>query len=139
MRGAAFDHFGSLNMQQVKYIGTCIKTDSIKGIGLKWKPGQIRTVTAEVAERLLPYSDTWVTEQLAKDEKAKEAEDPIGLAQEEKPAEEPLPVVDFHAMDKKAMIEYAERNYNERLDKRQSEDAIRHRLIDLFASHHLAE
>ncbi|MEO6825317.1 MAG: hypothetical protein ABI167_11465 [Nitrosospira sp.] len=126
-------------MHQVKYIGTCIKTDSIKGIGLKWKPGQIRTVTAELAERLLPYSDTWVTEQLAKDEKANEAEDPIGLAQEEKPAEEPLPVVDFHAMDKKAMIEYADHHYNERLDKRQNEDAIRHRLIDLFVGHHLAE
>jgi hypothetical protein len=126
-------------MQQVKYIGTCIKTDSIQGIGLKWKPGQIRTVTAELAERLLPYSDTWVTEKLAKDEKAKEAEDPIGLAQEEKPAEEPLPVVDFHAMDKKAMIEYAEHHYNEQLDKRQSEDTIRHRLIDLFVGHHLAE
>jgi hypothetical protein len=126
-------------MQQVKYIGTCIKTDSIKGIGLKWKPGQIRTVTAELAERLLPYADTWVTEPLAKAEKVREAQDPIGLAQEEKPAEEPLPVVDFHAMDKKAMIEYAEHHYNEQLDKRQSEDAIRHRLIDLFVGHHLAD
>ncbi len=53
--------------------------------------------------------------------------------------EEPLPVVDFHAMDKKTMVEYAERNYNERLDKRQSEAVIRHKLIDLFSSHHLAE
>jgi hypothetical protein len=66
-------------------------------------------------------------------------DDPIGLVQEEKPVEEPLPVIDFHAMDKKAMVEYAERNYNERLDKRQSEDVIRHKLIDLFTSHHLAE
>lgn len=126
-------------MQQVKYIGTCVKTDSIKGIGLKWKPGQIRTVTAELAERLLAYSDTWVAEQ-AVDGKANEpADDPIGLAQEEKPVEEPLPVVDFHAMDKKTMVEYAERNYNERLDKRLSEGVIRHKLIDLFTSHHLAE
>ncbi|MEO7559855.1 MAG: hypothetical protein ABIT23_06345 [Nitrosospira sp.] len=125
-------------MPQVKYIGTCIKTDSINGVGLRWEPGQARNVTAEIAERLLMFSDTWTQEeeQASQDHKADE---PIGLAQEEKPVEEPLPVVDFHAMDKQAMVEYAERNYNERLDKRQNEDVIRHKLIDLFAMHHLAE
>lgn len=125
-------------MPQVKYIGTCIKTDSINGVGLRWEPGQARNVTAEIAERLLTFSDTWTQEeeQASQDHKADE---PIGLAQEEKPVEEPLPVVDFHAMDKQAMVEYAERNYNERLDKRQNEDVIRHKLIDLFAMHHLAE
>lgn len=127
-------------MQQVKYVGTCVKTDSINGVRLKWQPGQIRNVTAEVAERLLAFSDTWVAEQAVEGEKANEpADEPIGLAQEEKPVEEPLPVVNFHAMDRKTMVEYAERNYNERLDKRQSEEVIRHRLIDLFSSHHLAE
>lgn len=125
-------------MPQVKYIGTCIKTDSINGVGLRWEPGQARNVTAEIAERLLMFSDTWTQEeeQASQDHKADE---PIGLAQEETPVEEPLPVVDFHAMDKQAMVEYAERNYNERLDKRQNEDVIRHKLIDLFAMHHLAE
>ncbi len=125
-------------MPQVKYIGTCIKTDSINGVGLRWELGQVRNVTAEVTERLLAFSDTWTleAEQPLKDPKA---EEPIGLTQEEKPVEEPLPVVDFHAMDKKAMVEYAERNYNERLDKRQNEDVLRHKLIDLFAMHHLAE
>jgi hypothetical protein len=127
-------------MQQVKYIGTCVKTDSINGVRLKWEPGQVRNVTAGVAERLLAYSDTWVPEQAVEGGEAnKPGDDPIGLVQEEKPVEEPLPVIDFHAMDKKAMVEYAERNYNERLDKRQSEDVIRHKLIDLFTSHHLAE
>jgi hypothetical protein len=127
-------------MQQVKYIGTCVKTDSINGVRLKWEPGQVRNVTAGVAERLLAYSDTWVTEHAVEGGDANEpGDDPIGLVQEEKPVEEPLPVIDFHAMDKKAMVEYAERNYNERLDKRQSEDVIRHKLIDLFTSHHLAE
>ena len=127
-------------MQQVKYIGTCVKTDSVNGVRLRWEPGQIRNVTAGVAERLLPYSDTWVAEQAVEDGKANEtADDPIGLVQEEKPVEEPLPVVDFHAMDKKAMVEYAECNYIERLDRRLSEAVIRHKLIDLFTGHHLAE
>ena len=124
-------------MPQVKYIGTCIKTDSINGVGLRWEPGQTRNVTAEIAERLLTFSDTWTQEEQASQDH--KADEPIGLAQEEKPVEEPLPVVDFHAMDKQAMVEYAERNYNERLDKRQNEDVIRHKLIDLFAMHHLAE
>ena len=46
-------------MPSVKYIGKTAKTDSINGIGLRWKPGQVRSVTAQVAERLLPFSDTW--------------------------------------------------------------------------------
>ncbi|MEO7320364.1 MAG: hypothetical protein ABIW02_01860 [Nitrosospira sp.] len=123
-------------MPQVKYVGTCVKMDSIIGVGLKWEPGQIRNVTAEVAERLLAFSDTWIAAQAAE---SHNASDPIGLAQEKKSVEEPLPVVDFHAMNKNAMVEYAERNYNERLDKRQSEAVIRHQLIDLFSNHQLAE
>ncbi len=120
-------------MPQVKYIGTCIKTDSINGVGLRWEPGHVRNVTAEVAERLLAFSDTW--EQGAGEEVANV--EPIGLAQAEKPVDEPLPVIDFHSMDKKALIEFAETKYNERLDKRQSEDTVRHKVIDLVSKHEM--
>src|SRR5688500_17404990 len=114
-------------MPDVKYIAAGTKTDSINGVGLRWEPGQIRNVTAEVAERLLAFSDTWVQ---GTNEEAADA-DPIGFAQAEKPVDEPVPVIDFHAMNKKALIEFAERKYNERLDKRQSENALRHKVIDL--------
>ena len=53
-------------MPQVKYIGSSAKTDSIYGIGLRWEPGQVRNVTAEVAERLLAYTDTWAREETEK-------------------------------------------------------------------------
>ena len=99
-------------MPQVKYIANGIKEDSIRGVGLRWEPGQVRNVTAEVAQRLTVYSDTWVlsTETAKKgvdskqatDNKEKEGVDvteEIGLSTEEKPEEEPLPVIDFHAMD----------------------------------------
>jgi hypothetical protein len=120
-------------MPQVKYIGPCAKTDSIGGIGLSWEPGQARDVTAEVAERLLVYSDTWVREQGGKGSEA----EPVGLAEAEKPVEEPLPVIDFHAMDKTALVEFAEHKYNERLDKRLSEETIRHKVISLFTKHEM--
>ncbi|SCY26064.1 hypothetical protein SAMN05216420_10426 [Nitrosospira sp. Nl5] len=120
-------------MPQVKYIGNCAKTDSVNGVGLCWEPGQIRNVTAEVAERLLAFRDTWAKEARGK---AAHAE-PIGLAPAEKPVEEPLPVVDFHAMDKKTLIEFAERQYNERLDKRQDEDTLRHKVVALFSRHEM--
>jgi hypothetical protein len=120
-------------MPQVKYIGSNFKTDSINGIGLHWEPGQVRNVTAEVAERLLAYTDTWVREQT---KKAADVE-PIGLAEAEKPVEEPLPVIDFHGMDKNALVEFAEDKYNERLDKRLSEETIRHKVISLFTQHEM--
>ena len=125
-------------MPRVKYLSTCAKTDSINNVGLRWEPEQVRNVTAEVAERLLAFSDTWALEkdETAQALQAPRADEPIGLAPEEKPVEQPLPVVDFHAMGKKAMVEYAARNYNERLDNRQTESVIRHKLIDLFARHH---
>jgi hypothetical protein len=117
-------------MAQVQYIGKCNKQDSIRGIGLYWEPEQVRNVTPEVAERLLHYRDTWV-----KVEAETEGGEPIGLTPDEKPAEEPLPVIDFHVMDKASLVQFAEREYNERLDKRLSEDSLRHKVIALFGKH----
>jgi hypothetical protein len=116
---------------QVQYIGKCNKHDSIRGVGLHWEPGQVRSVTAEVAERLLHYTDTWIKA----DAEGPKDEQPIGLMQEEKPVEEPLPVIDFHAMDKSALVQFAEREYNVRLDKRLSDESLRHKVIALFGKH----
>jgi hypothetical protein len=120
-------------MPHLKYIAATVKTDSVHGVGLNWQPGQVRNVAAEVAERLLVFTDTWqiVDEANGTDER-------IGLAEQPQTVEEPLPVIDFHAMDKNALIEYAERHYNERLGKRQSEEAVRHRVIALFSRHEMA-
>jgi len=116
-------------MPKVKYIATGIKIDSINGVGLRWESGQVRNVSAEVAERLLVYSDTWMRVY----DEAMDNVVPIGLAQAEKPVEEPLPVIDFHSMSKKALLEFAEHKYNERLDRRQNEGTIRHKVIALFS------
>lgn len=121
-------------MPQVKYIATGIKTDSINGVGLRWEPGQVRNVTAGVAERLLAFPDTWEATG-----GAIESDELIGLAKDEKPAEEPLPVIDFHGMDKKALLEFAETRYNERLDKRQNEETLRHRVISLFTQREMED
>lgn len=118
-------------MPQVKYIASNIKTDSVSGVGLRWEPGQVRNVTAEVAQRLLVYTDTWAE---AEDTEAENAE-VVSLAPAEKPVEEPLPVIDFRAMDKKTMVEFAERTYNERIDKRLSEESVRDRVTALFSKH----
>lgn len=128
-------------MPLVKYIGTTIKIDSIGGIGLRWEPGQVRSVTAEVAERLRPFSDTWSEADKADKPTANGNSDDedaaVGLLPEETPIEEPLPVVDFHSMDKDALVEYAQRNYNEKLDKRQSKETLRQKAVALFSQHEL--
>jgi hypothetical protein len=116
---------------QVQYIGKCNKIDSIHGAGLHWEPEQVRSVTPELAERLLRFPDTWVKI----DRKEPEDEQHIGLMQDEEPVEEPLPVIDFHAMDKAALVQFAEREYNHRLDKRLGEETLRHKVIALFGKH----
>jgi hypothetical protein len=116
---------------QVQYIGKCNKHDSVRAVGLHWEPGQVRNVTAEVAERLMHYADTWIKV----DTEERVDGQPIGLEKEEKAVEEPLPVIDFHAMDKAALVQFAEREYNERLDRRLSETVLRHKVVALFGKH----
>ena len=119
-------------MPQVKYIAKGVKIDSIVGVGLHWEPGQVRNVTAEVAQRLTTFSDTWIS---VEDEALNT--EPVGLTEAAKPMEEPLPVINFHAMDKDALIEFASTKYNEKLDKRNSEETLRHKVIALFGQHEM--
>lgn len=115
---------------QVKYIGKCPKIDSIAGVGLPWEPSQIRNVSVQVAERLLMFKDSW-----SKIEGDVQDTEEIGLSEQGEPSEEPLPVIDFHGMDKTALVAFAAREYNERLDKRLAETTIRHQVIALFGKH----
>lgn len=121
----------------IKYLPNYVKQDSIVGIGLRWEPGQVRNVSPEIAEKLLPYSDTWAKVEETIAEQGSEEE--IPLKQEANPVEEPLPVVDFHAMDKDALIEFAETKYNQKIDKRLTEVNIRHKVIALFTNNEMAD
>jgi hypothetical protein len=42
-------------------------------------------------------------------------------------------------MGKKALLEFAERKYNERLDRRQNEGTIRHKVIALFSKNEMTD
>lgn len=121
----------------IKYLPNYRKQDSITGIGLWWEPGQVRNVSPEAAEKLLAYSDTWESVEGAAVEPA-DAEE-VGLKQDEKPVEEPLPVIDFHGMNKEALIEFAETKYNVKISKRLGEGTIRHKVIALFGEHEMEQ
>lgn len=125
---------------QVKYIGNHVKTDSIPGVGLRWEPGQQRDVTSTVAAHLLAYTDTWVKGDEESDRHVSESQDetrveagdkpePIGFLEEDKRPDEPIAVVNFHAMNKDQLVKYAEDHWHERFDRRQSENVIRERII----------
>lgn len=130
---------------KVKYIGNNVKTDSITGVGLIWEPGQERDVTSTVAEHLLAYPDTWVKAEgeIHKHEnealgpvhaEAGRKEEPVGFLEKDKRPEEPLPVMDFHSMDKAALNKFALEKWNEKFDKRMSVDVIRERVIKKFTA-----
>ena len=119
----------------IKYLLDYPKLDSIAGVGLRWEPGQVRNVSPEMAERLTCYTDTWAAVKESTVEPA-DAEE-VALKEEEKIAEEPLPFIDFHSMDKAALIEFASSKYNEKFDKRQNEETIRHKVIALVAKHEM--
>jgi hypothetical protein len=40
-------------------------------------------------------------------------------------------------MDKDALVEFAQRNYNKKLDKRQSKETLRQKVTALFSQHEL--
>lgn len=129
---------------KVKYIGPNPKVDTIPNVGLRWDLGQVRDVTSTVAEQLLVYTDTWVKDESEihhhKNEslgpthvEAGRKEEPVDFKETEKLPEVPLPVVNFHAMKKDALIKFATEELNEKFDKRQSEDMIRERVIKLHS------
>jgi hypothetical protein len=135
---------------RVKYIGKNVKTDSITGVGLIWEPGQVRDVTSTVAEHLLSYTDTWVKaeDEIHKHEnealgpvhvEAGRKEEPVDFMEKDTRTEEPLPVINFHAMDKDALIKFAADKYNEKFDKRQSESVIRERVTKLHTKHEMED
>jgi len=135
---------------QVKYIGPNAKIDSIPGVGLNWEPGQQRDVTSTVAAHLLFYSDTWVkgdeesnkTVPESQDKSRVEAgdkEEPIDFLEEDKRPDEPVPVVNFHAMNKDGLMKFAEDHLTEKMDKRWKEDVLRERVTRSWAKQHMDE
>ena len=111
----------------VKYIGDHVKTDSITGVGLRWEPGQVRNVSNTLAAVLLQYTDTW--REVSGGRQESEEDEPIGLRDEEKKEDEPLEVVDFHAMNKDQLLKFAKDNWNEGYNKHWGEHVIRERVI----------
>lgn len=122
---------------QIKYLLNYRKQDSITGIGVWWEPGQTRNVSPEAADKLLAYSDTWARAEDGAVE-ATDAEEVV-LKQDDKPVEEPLPVIDFHGMSKNELIGFAETNYNEKIDKRMSVENVRHKVMALFSKHEMEQ
>lgn len=133
---------------QVKYIGDHVKTDSFPGVGLRWEPGQVRDVTSTVAAHLLKYPDTWVKGDAESDKDVPESQresrveagdkpEPIGYMEEDRLHDEPIPVVNFHAMDKEALLKYAADNFNERFPHNISEDVLRERVTKLHTDHEI--
>lgn len=131
----------------VKYIGNHIKQDSIQGCGLVWEPGQVRDVTSTLAAHLLPYTDTWVSDEpdaeneqpdpqwLQKTE-AGVKEEPIDFVEEDKRPDEPTPIIDFHAMNKEQMMKFADDHMTEKMDKRWKEDKMREQITHAWARQH---
>ncbi len=137
---------------RVRYIGKCDKTDSIVGVGLTWTPGQERDVTSTVAAHLLAYTDTWEKADGETGDVDSTGKEPVGLfnkrddeaeigfmKKKDDEAELPLPVVDFHSMNKVQLAEYMEKNYKEKVDKRQSVADLRQRATELHTQHPISE
>lgn len=135
---------------QVKYIGDHIKTDSIDGVGLRWEPGQQRDVTSTVAAHLLAYKDTWVkgdeesdkTVPLSQDVSRVEAGDkpePIDFLEKDKRPDEPVPVVNFHAMNKEQLEKFAEDNQLGKMNKRWGEQTVREHITRMWTEQKMNE
>ncbi len=116
---------------RIKYIGNCVKTDSITGVGLQWEPGQEREVTGTVGAHLLQFPDTWREVKTQKDDDEKEeAQEAIGIMETDTPKEEPLEMIDFHGMTKDQLIEFSMDRWGEKIDKRKNLGDIRQRVIE---------
>jgi hypothetical protein len=110
---------------QIKYKLNYDKQD--KYTKLVWKAGDVKNVTPQLGDMLLRHADVW---ELAEGESATEA---IGLPEVPKETEEPLPVVDFHGMNKDAMIKFIADECGEKIDKRLAEPTVRFKAMAFYA------
>ena len=134
---------------KIRYIGDHIKQDSIEGAGLVWEPGQVRDVTSTLAAHYLAYTDTWAK---AKEEGDKQPdpqwlqkteagvkEEPIDFLEKDKRQDEPVPVVDFHGMNKDQMMKFADERMTVKMDKRWSADKMREQITHAWAEQHMEQ
>lgn len=120
---------------QVKYIGDHVKTDSIARLGLTWEPGQTRSVSSTVAELLLRHPDTWI--RLIEEKPGMDEE--IDFQPEEAKQDEPMAVVDFYAMNKEQLIQFAEQHQLGKIDKRWGEPLTREHVTRAWTEHQMNE
>ena len=100
------------------------KVDSI--VGLSWREGEIKDVTPQLAEKLLPYSDTWVEvkgDTREPTDKRLKANKPVEVPKENlidlppRPqVDRSLPVINYGIMDKDAVVAHIRLHYNEDLN-----------------------
>lgn len=134
---------------QIKYIGDHIKQDSITNAGLVWEPGQVRDVTSTLAAHYLAYTDTWVKAEAEGDKQpdpqwlqkteAGVKEEPIDFLEKDKKQDEPVPVVNFHAMNKEQLEKFAEDNQLGKMNKRWGEQTMREHITRMWTEQKMNE
>src|SRR5687768_15349982 len=135
---------------QVKYIGNHIKQDSITGCGLVWEPGQVRDLTSTLASHLLQFPDTWVPAdgdakpegpdpQWLQKTEAGVKEEPIDFLEKDKRPDEPVPMINFHAMDKDALLKFSEEHPDLKVDKRWNVQKMREHITHMWSAKHMEE
>lgn len=113
----------------IRYVGkkTRPQPDTVAGTSLVWvDTEQVHFVSEAIAARLLKYTDVWA--EAGRKEAADSLAD-LGIESPKTPdaiAEtEPAPLVRLDSMDKASMIQFAQRQFGQKLIPQQSEGTMR--------------
>lgn len=113
----------------IQYVGkkTRPQPDTVAGTTLVWIDNeQVHFVTEAIAAQLLKHPDVWA--EAGRKEGADSMED-LGIESPKKPdlieETEPAPLVRLDSMDKKTMIQFAQRQFGQKLVPQQSEGTMR--------------
>lgn len=115
-----------MQTESIAYVGfRAHHRDATYGTG-EWVKGQVKLVDAAIAAKMLRHADVYVVGLVPDDEQAEVVEQPTQKSEKEAAeaaVQDALDVV--QAMDTDALVEFTQRNFNMKLDRRKSVGNLR--------------
>ncbi len=124
----------------IKYVGKKRRPqpDTVAGTSLIWRDTrEVHFVPDTVASKLLKHPDVWAVTQEVRvsDAKVREAEQKLAVeVRKENEIEEQPPLPPLDQMDKKALHDFAQQHFGEKLHHAMSETTMRSKIMALMNS-----
>lgn len=107
----------------IKYIGNRDEhKDNLYGTGLEFAPGQVHSVSAAVAAKMLAHTDVY-------EQSGDATQGAAATTQDSEPTKLPVPLVNLDGMNSVELVNFAQQHYGEHFAADMPEEAMRSKIL----------